>query len=72
MGLSINTPAPDSSSSFLVLNPQSTATISSPVFLWASMTYLERGNFVKNILFTAIVMAFVILVFKVGFHVVLP
>ena len=46
--------------------------ISSPVFLWASMTYLERGNFVKNILFTAIVMAFVILVFKVGFHVVLP
>lgn len=46
--------------------------ISSPIFLWASMTYLERGNFVKNILFTAIVMAFVILVFKVGFHVVLP
>ncbi len=46
--------------------------ISSPIFLWVAMTYLERGNFVKNILFTAIVMAFVILVFKVGFHVVLP
>ena len=46
--------------------------VSSPIFLWAAMTYLERGNFVKNILFTAIVMAFVILVFKVGFHVVLP
>ena len=46
--------------------------IASPVFLWAAMTYLERGNYVKNILFTAIVMAFVILVFKVGFHVVLP
>lgn len=46
--------------------------IASPIFLWVSMTYLERGNYVKNILFTAIVMAFVILVFKVGFHVVLP
>lgn len=46
--------------------------IASPIFLWAAMTYLERGNYVKNILFTAIVMAFVILVFKVGFHVVLP
>lgn len=46
--------------------------VSSPIFLWAAMTYLERGNFVKNIFFTAIVMGFIILVFKVGFHVVLP
>lgn len=46
--------------------------VASPVFLWGAMTYLERGNFVKNIIFTAIVMAFVLVVFKIGFGVVLP
>lgn len=44
----------------------------SPVFLWASMSFLARGNLVKNLLYTLIVMVFVILVFKVGFSVVLP
>ncbi|MGN1349637.1 MAG: tripartite tricarboxylate transporter TctB family protein [Anaerovoracaceae bacterium] len=44
----------------------------SPVFLWASMSFLGRGNLVKNLIYTLIVMVFVILVFKVGFSVVLP
>ncbi len=46
--------------------------ISSPIFLWASMSYLRRTGYVKNILFTAVVMAFVIVVFHVAFGVVLP
>jgi hypothetical protein len=46
--------------------------VASPVFLWCAMTYLERSNYLKNIIFTVIVMAFVLLVFKVGFGVVLP
>ena len=46
--------------------------IATPVFLWVSMTYLRRGDYLKNILYTAIVFAFVYLVFHVGFSVVLP
>ncbi len=46
--------------------------ISSPLFLWGSMTYLCRGGWLKNIIYTALVMIFVILVFSVGFNVVLP
>ena len=46
--------------------------IASPVFLWGSMTYLSRGGWIKNIIYTVIIMVFVILVFNVGFNVVLP
>ncbi len=46
--------------------------VSSPIFLWVSMTYLRRGDYIKNIVFTAIIMVFVIVVFNVAFHVVLP
>ena len=46
--------------------------ISSPIFLWVSMTYLRRGGYVRNIIYTAIIMVFVIVVFNVAFHVVLP
>ena len=46
--------------------------ISSPLFLWVSMTYLRRGGYVRNIIYTAIIMVFVIVVFNVAFHVVLP
>lgn len=46
--------------------------IATPVFLWVSMTYLSRGNYLKNILWTAICMVFIFLVFKVLFAVVLP
>lgn len=43
-----------------------------PVFLWGSMTFLSRGNYVKNILWTALCMLFIYLVFHVMFNVVLP
>lgn len=46
--------------------------IASPLFLWGAMTYLRRGGWIKNIIYTAIIMVFVILVFNVGFSVVLP
>ena len=46
--------------------------IATPLFLYGCMCYLMRGNFVKNILWTAIVMAFIILVFRMLFSVVFP
>lgn len=46
--------------------------IATPVFLWISMTYLRRGAYLRNVLYTALVFAFVYLIFHVGFNVVLP
>ena len=46
--------------------------IVTPVFLWVSMVYLSRGNYAKNLLWTALCMLFIYLVFKVLFSVVLP
>jgi hypothetical protein len=46
--------------------------IVTPLFLWISMSYLSRGNYVKNILWTALCMLFIYLVFKMLFSVVLP
>lgn len=46
--------------------------IATPIFLWVSMTWLGRGNYLKNLLWTAICMVFIYLVFKVLFAVVLP
>ncbi|WP_434309485.1 tripartite tricarboxylate transporter TctB family protein [Hominifimenecus sp. rT4P-3] len=46
--------------------------IATPVFLWGSMCYLKKGHFIKNILWTAIVMAFIIVVFRIVFGVVFP
>lgn len=43
-----------------------------PVFLWAGMSYLSRKNYVKNIIWTALCMLFIYLVFRVLFSVVLP
>ena len=44
--------------------------IVSTVFLYATMCYLSRGNFIKNILWTAIFMGFTFVVFQVIFGVV--
>lgn len=44
----------------------------SPIFLWCSMMYLRKRQPLRNVIYTALVMAFIILVFHVGFHVVLP
>lgn len=46
--------------------------VTTPVFLWCSMTYLSRGNYLKNLLWTALCMIFIYLVFRVLFSVVLP
>lgn len=46
--------------------------IATPLFLYFSMCYLTRKDFVKNILWTALVMAFIVLVFRMLFSVVFP
>lgn len=46
--------------------------IATPVFLWVSMCYLMRKDYVKNLLWTALCMAFIIIVFRFIFSVVLP
>lgn len=46
--------------------------IATPLFLWGSMCYLMRGGYVKNILWTAICVAFIIVVFQILFGVVMP
>lgn len=46
--------------------------IATPAFLYISMCYLMRKDFVKNIIWTGIVMAFIVLVFRLLFSVVFP
>jgi len=46
--------------------------IATPLFLYASMCYLTKKDFVKNILWTALVMAFIVVVFRMLFNVVFP
>ena len=46
--------------------------IVTPLFLYGGMCILMRGGYVKNILYTAIIMAFVVLVFRMVFGVVFP
>lgn len=46
--------------------------ISSPVFLFALMTFLRKGNIVGNLLITCMFTGFVYLVFVIGFGVYLP
>lgn len=46
--------------------------IATPVFLWVSMCYLMRKDYVKNLLWTALCMAFIVIVFRFIFSVVLP
>ena len=46
--------------------------IATPLFLWISMCYLLRRDYVKNLLWTALCMAFIIVVFRFIFSVVLP
>ncbi len=46
--------------------------ISSTIFLIVAMTYLMRGQIFKNIIFTGLSMAFILIVFKTIFQVILP
>lgn len=46
--------------------------ITTPLFLYGCMCYLTRKHYLKNILWTAIVMAFIVVVFRMLFSVVFP
>lgn len=46
--------------------------ILTPIFLFVSMCFLQKGDYKKNILWTAIIMAFIILVFQELFNIILP
>ncbi|BAL00744.1 hypothetical protein OBV_35450 [Oscillibacter valericigenes Sjm18-20] len=46
--------------------------IVTPLFLYGSMCYLAKKGFLMNIIWTAIVMVFIILVFRMLFGVVFP
>jgi archaellum biogenesis protein FlaJ (TadC family) len=46
--------------------------IATPLFLYAGMCYLMKKDYVKNILWTALVMVFIVLVFRMLFGVVFP
>lgn len=46
--------------------------IATSIFLYFSMCYLTRKDYLKNIIWTALVMAFIILVFRILFSVVFP
>ena len=46
--------------------------IATPLFLYFSMCYLMRRDYLKNIIWTACVMAFIVLVFRMLFSVVFP
>lgn len=43
-----------------------------PLFLWASMSYLMRGRYLTNLLWSALCMVFIYIVFRLLFSVVLP
>lgn len=46
--------------------------IATPLFLYGGMCYLSKKDFIKNLLWTAVVMAFIVLVFRVLFGVIFP
>ena len=46
--------------------------VATTLFLYGSMCFLTRKHYVKNILWTALVMGFIVLVFRVLFSVVFP
>jgi hypothetical protein len=43
-----------------------------PIFLWLSMSYLMRKHLLKNVLWTALSLLFIFVVFSFAFRVVLP
>lgn len=46
--------------------------VATPLFLWGSMCFLLRRDYLKNLIWTAICMLFIFLVFSLLFSVVLP
>lgn len=46
--------------------------IATSLFLYGGMCYLSKKHFIKNLLWTAMIMTFIVLVFRVMFGVVFP
>lgn len=46
--------------------------VATPVYLWVTICYLRRKAYLMNLLYTAIVMVFVMVVFRLVFRVILP
>lgn len=46
--------------------------VMTPLFLFASMCFLQKGGYVKNMIWTALIMIFIVLVFQKLFSIVLP
>ncbi|WP_281679233.1 hypothetical protein [Synergistes jonesii] len=56
----------------VLLNFRVSFYLSSALFLWGLMSFLAKGGFVKNIIWTAMVLAFIAVVFGMLFSVVMP
>lgn len=46
--------------------------VTTSLFLWGLMTLLYKGNYVKNVIWTAMCIAFIFVVFGLGFGVIMP
>lgn len=46
--------------------------VATPIFLWVGMCYLMRKNYLKNMIWTGLSMAFILIIFTHIFKVVLP
>ncbi|WMJ76689.1 MULTISPECIES: tripartite tricarboxylate transporter TctB family protein [unclassified Sedimentibacter] len=43
-----------------------------PIFLFTSMSYLMNGKYLQSLIFTVVVMAFILIIFNTIFQVILP
>lgn len=46
--------------------------VATPLFLYAAMCYFRRGDYLKNLLWTALVMLFIVVIFRFLFGIVFP
>jgi len=46
--------------------------VCTPLFLWACMSYLSGGKYLKNILYSGLTTAFILVIFRFVFKVILP
>lgn len=46
--------------------------LATPIFLWCCMTYLAKGNYLKNILYSGVTSLFIVVIFRYLFKVILP
>jgi len=46
--------------------------LSSTVFLLVALCFFRKNQYIKNVLYTVLTMAFILLIFKLGFRILLP